>query len=315
MLVFVPIFSRRLESKGEKLTLEIQEPNAQSGEVATMPPNQNLEQLPEEEPFKLEPPPIPSVEEATDSGSVPWKGPSQWLQLALLLLCVAQFIADAAQRWRKAGEDWGKITSFFSPILVALTTMLVIWGDKQWAVEILGPDPLARILVIGLIGFLFGRGDLSLIASQILFLGLLYSNLVNKNTGIFLDVFKIQTEKAVIWNPRDLANLISHKMWEEAKFTLIVWGLVFLALLLFLGELGKTKPTPLPSLVLGIAGGIGLGVVTNLLPHFSVPFGFILLGGIATVINFEREKWDEGIGLLICFASITNFLLAKPPIP
>lgn len=104
-------------------------------------------------------------------------------------------------------------------------------------------------------------------------------------------------------------------MWEEVKFTLVIWGLILLALLLFLGELGKTKPTPLPSLVLGIAGGIGLGVVTNLLPHFSIPFGFVLLGATAAVINFEREKWDEGIGLLICFATITNFLLARPPIP
>ncbi|BCX14664.1 MAG: hypothetical protein KatS3mg088_347 [Patescibacteria group bacterium] len=315
ILIFVPIFFRGLESKGEKVPLETQEPKTQE-EAATIPPYQNVEQPPEEQSFKSEPPPIPSVEEGVDSGSAPWKGPSQWLQLTLMLACIGQFLADTWQRWRRARTDLNKIAYFFSPILVALASILVIWGDKQWAAPILGPDPPARILVVVLIGFLLGKGDLSLIASPIMFLGLLYSNLVNKNTGIFLDVFKIQAEKAVIWNPRDLANLISHNMWEEAKFTLVVWGLIFLALLLFLGELGKTKPTPLPSLVLGIAGGIGLGVVTNLLPHLSIPFGFILLGGIAAVINFEREKWDEGIGLLICFATLVNFLLAKPtPIP
>lgn len=274
-------------------------------EMETLPaPSLEFEEEPAPQPTALPAPASPF-----DAGSIPKKEPAQWLQLVLLLATGLQFFADAGQRWRKSRGDWQKVTSFVAPAMAIFAIALIVWGDKDWAIPLLGGDPLARILLIILTGFLLTRGDPSFLASIIIFLVLVYSNLTDKSTGIFLDLLGVKN--SVIWKSPSLVEMISQNQWGEAKLTILVIVLVATAAALFLADLTMSKQRFSPSVVLGIAGGILLAVVVNLIGGAVVPFGFVLIIAIAATIYYDRDKWDEGLGLLIGVCFLTNYFIGS----
>ncbi|HCM81939.1 MAG: hypothetical protein UW22_C0080G0003 [Candidatus Gottesmanbacteria bacterium GW2011_GWB1_44_11c] len=271
------------------------------------------------EPTPLAPPKMPSPEEAVDPGSAPWKSPSQWMTIGMGAMLVLALVADTFQKIQHRGKERHRVENWVVWVSLVATVLGVIyvwWSDSQVirALTPTGESSVAMLIACALwtIAF-FATRDPSYPAFGLAAVSTLYLVTADKTRGALGGVIGFPDGSAM-YNLDGVFRLISNNQTELAKFSITIYLLLVLAMILWLIDLivalDPVKPRSFLGVVLGVIGGVLVFAISK---GFDPRWGLILLlGGIVGVMVVDHEDWDEGISLAIVLGLLLGLAFATP---
>jgi len=292
-------------------------------------PSNAFQEVPLEGPLEallevpLEGPPVaPQVHEAVDAGSAPWKGNSQWLQIATIILIPLLQIIDLGQKIREIKEDIQRgntktvrlVTIWIAPILVLLGTLMLVIPNT-FEIIMFGADKRLAIvwaIFFWVMAYFLSEGDPSIPAAGPALVALWHLVTIRK-TGALLTVFKVSPDSSV-YNIGRTFDLMTLNQFDTAMLSLIIYLLLIFGAVLIFIDLTQSVEKDNWKTFVGIAVAIiGGGALFAAGTYWEPSTSFIVLlvaGFLGQAVDVD--KFDEALLGGVIFGSFLTVAFATP---